>query len=181
MCRLCHTGVEDEEHFVCTCPAYQSIREQYPDLFGSQPSLRQIMATPDQRLLGRAILELRRRREQLLETPAHSLRGGRQTHLTDFFFTQRPAATTPPTPSPRGVTTDRAEELRARRRPRLAGYHAPRLHHQEIAAIRARHEHEIQRRVDSSRSAPAVVLRGAFTPPSPMYTLLHPTYGTGWE
>ena len=63
LCRLCHTGVEDEEHFVCTCPAYQSIREQYPGLFSTQPSLRQIMATSDQRLLGRVILELQRLRE----------------------------------------------------------------------------------------------------------------------
>ena len=130
----------------------------------------QIMATSDQRLLGRVILEFQRRREQLLETPLHPLRGGRQTHLTDFFLTQRLGTTTPPTPRPKGVTADRAEELRARRRPRLAGYHAPRLYHQEIAAIRARHEHEIQRRVDRLRSAPAVALRGAFTPPSPMYT-----------
>ena len=127
LCCLCHTRVEDEEHFVCTCPAYQSIREQYPDLFSTQPLLRQIMATSDQRLLGRVILEFQRRREQLLATPIHSLQGGRQTHLTDFFPAQRPITTTPPRPNQ--VTTDRAEELRARRRPRLVGYHAPRLYH----------------------------------------------------
>ena len=57
LCRLCHEAVEDEEHFVCTCQAYQGIREQYPSLFSTQPSLRQIMATSDQRLLGRALLE----------------------------------------------------------------------------------------------------------------------------
>lgn len=179
LCRLCYTVVEDEEHFVCTCPAYQSVREQYPSLFRTQPSLRQIMATSDQRLLGRVILELQRRREQLLETQVHSLRGGRQTHLKDFFLSQRPAVTTPPRPI--GVTIGRAEELRARRRPRLAAYRAPRLHHQEIAAICARHEHEIQRRVERLRSASAGALRGAFTPPFPMYTLLNPTYDTGWH
>ena len=137
------------------------------------------MATSDQRLLGRVILELQRRREQLLETLVHSLRGGRQTHLTDFFLSQRPDITTLPRST--GVMTSRAEELRARRRPRLAGYHAPRLYHQEIATIRARHEHEIQRRVDHLHSAPAVALREAFTPPSQMYTLLHPTYDTRWH
>ena len=180
LCRLCHTGVEDEEHFVCTCSAYQSIREQYPSLFSTQPTLRQIMTTSDQRLLGRVILEFQRRREQLLETPVHSLRGGRQTHLTDFFLSQSPATITTLS-RPTGVTTRRAEELRARRRPRLAGYHAPRLYHQEIAAIRARHEHEIQRRVDHLRSAPAGALQGVLTPPSQMYTLLNPTHDTGWH
>ena len=79
------------------------------------------------------------------------------------------------------MTTNRAEELRARRRPRLVGYRAPRLHHQEIAAIRARHEHEIQRRVDRVRAAPAGVIQGALTPPSQMDTLLNPTHDTGWH
>ena len=79
------------------------------------------------------------------------------------------------------MTTDRAEELRAQRRPRLAGYRAPRLYHNEIAAIRARHEHEIQKGVDRLRSAPTGVLQGVLTPPCPMYTLLNPTYDTGWH
>ncbi|KAI5075465.1 hypothetical protein GOP47_0009541 [Adiantum capillus-veneris] len=90
-------------------------------------------------------------------------------------------------PTQEGVTLQRAEDLRARRRPRASGYQTPVLHEREITEIRARHQRRLQeqRRIQGQITHlhlhPETMLQGIFTSPSPMYHILHPHYGTGWS
>ena len=35
ICTLCRNGIEDETHFLITCPCYKEIRAKFPDLFSS--------------------------------------------------------------------------------------------------------------------------------------------------
>ena len=48
-CWVCREVVESEEHFVCTCRAYEGIRDKYGILFTGQPTIRQLMESKDQR------------------------------------------------------------------------------------------------------------------------------------
>lgn len=177
-CRVCREEVESEEHFVCTCRAYEGIRGRYESLFAGQPTLRQLMESRDQRQLGLFILEIQRYRETLLEPAATTAEGGRQSHLTDFF--QRLAV--PPAPTtPRGVTLPQAEQIRARRRPRVPGYRTPRLYHRQIQEIRTRHYHAVQERRARMMADPMAFIRVALAPDPPMYHVLHPHISTGWS
>ena len=164
LCRICRVEVESEEHYTCRCSAYTDIRERYPTLFTGSPTLREIMDTEDPRRLGQFLLDIQRHREEMLTT-THSTPGeARQTQLTDFFQRARPPTFTPP----QGVTLQQAEEVRARRRPRVRGYRTPRLHQREIAEIGARHQREMQTRVDQIRSNPEAILQSLFTPYRPI-------------
>lgn len=176
ICRLCREEVETEDHFVCRCRAHQGVRDRYAGLFEEHSSLHQLMEASDQRQLGRLLLELHSSRERLLQTPAPT-RGGRQSQLTDFFQRAMPV----PADVPRGVTAQRAEELRARRRPRQTGHRAPRLRHREIAAIRMRHQMETQERLARFHSDSGYMFMPFTASASAMYDILYPSYGTGWS
>ena len=176
ICRLCQEEVESEEHYVCRCRAYGDIRERYTTIFHGHLSLREIMESADQRRFGQFLVEIQHQREALLRVPT-TASGGRQSQLTDFFHRSTPV----PSPTQEGVTLQRAEDLRARRRPRAPGYRTPILHQGEIIEIRARHQRHIQERVAHLHSHPEIMFHGIFTSPSPMYQILHPHYGTGWS
>lgn len=70
----------------------------------------------------------------------HTLYKWQQSQLTNYFVWTTPVIDTQVI----RVTTQRAEELRALRQPKLPGYKAPRLYHWEIVAILTRHQQEIQ-------------------------------------
>ena len=61
LCRLCHTEVELEEHYVCRRPLFYEIRVRYHCLFreGFGP-LSRVMDYQDHRCLGLFLVELRR-------------------------------------------------------------------------------------------------------------------------
>ena len=134
------------------------------------------MESAYQRRFGQFLLEAQHHRETLLRTHT-TKRGGRQSQLTDFFERSTPVSTL----ASEGVTLQRAEDLRTRRRPRAPGYQTPRLHQREITEIRARHQHLIQERLTHLHSHPEIMLQGILASPSPMYPILHPQYGTGWS
>ncbi|MCO5582026.1 hypothetical protein L7F22_035916 [Adiantum nelumboides] len=58
ICRVCAKEVESEEHYVCSCQAYQEIRSRYTVLFAGHPTLREIMETRDQSQMGRFLLKI---------------------------------------------------------------------------------------------------------------------------
>lgn len=176
ICRLCQEEIESEEHYVCRCRAYSDIRERYTTIFSGHPSLHQIMESADQRKFGQFLLEAQRHRETLLQTHITE-RGGRQSQITDFFERPTPVSTL----ASEGVTLERAEDIRTRRRSRAPGYQTPRLHQREITEIRARHQLLIQERLTHLHSHQEIMLQGIFASPSPMYHILHPQYGTGWS
>lgn len=178
ICRICREEVESEEHFVCRCRAYEDIRGRYGTLFTGQPSLRELMESRDQRHFGRFLSEIHRHRDTLLDPGTTTTEGGRQSCLTDFF--QR-VITAPAPTTEKGVTLQQAEQIRARRRPRVPGYRAPRLYHRQIEEIQTRHQQTLQERLARMRADPAAFIRAAFTPDPPMYHVLHPHFGTGWS
>ncbi|KAH7443347.1 hypothetical protein KP509_02G030300 [Ceratopteris richardii] len=124
ICRVCRVEIEDEEHFVCRCSAYDGIRGRYGTLFTGQPTLREIMDSRDQRQLGRFLLEIQSHRDSLLQPTVAAHTGGRQSQFTEFFIPRRAAALPPSAHTPRGVTLQQAQAARARRRPRARGYRA---------------------------------------------------------
>lgn len=178
ICRICRDEVESEEHFVCRCSAYADIRGRYESLFRGQPTLREIMASRDQRQLGRYLIEIQRHRDMLLLPPTEPQTGGRQSQLTAFF--QRTTPVPLPDP-PRGVTLQQAETCRRRRRPRAPGCQPPRLHSRQIAEILAREHGAVAMRLAKMRADPAAFIRAALAPDPPMYHILHPPISTGWS
>lgn len=176
VCRLCREEVESEEHYVCRCRAYTAIRERYPILFREPHSLRQIFEAADQRILGRFILDIQRHRETSLQAQT-APKGGRQTQITTFFQRSTPL----PAPTQQGITLQRAQTLRARRRQRTPGFRTPRLYQREMTEIRAQFHREGAERLARFRADPGMFFRELWTPPSLMYTILHPQYGTGWS
>lgn len=178
ICRLCRQEVECEDHFVCRCPHYTEIRARYPTLFGRpEVSLQSVMTSLDQRLLGRFLRDMYQHRERGLQTDSAQVR---QTQLTDFF---RPATPTQPhAPSPHGVTLDRAQELRAQRRPRVPGMRSrlSQRHRQEVCRIRQHFESQFLRRGTASDIDMADIMR-SLTTGSRMYHILHPPISTGWS
>ena len=138
MLPLHRVEIEDEEHFVCRCRAYDGIRGRYEALFTGQPTLREIMASRDQRQLGRFLVEIQRHRDTILQTTTVDQRGGRQTQLTDFFSLRHTPAPPLVAVTQRGVTLQQVETSRARRRPRTTGGQGARLHRLQITEIQTR-------------------------------------------
>lgn len=182
LCRLCHTEVESEEHYVCRCPVYYEIRGRYHCLFrdGFGP-LRSVMDYQDQRCLGYFLMELRRHRESLLRAQRTEATSS-QTQITRFFG----PIDTPAVPTVsvdhtstidlrRGVLVDRVTVLRATRRPRPKGTRPLRPHQRRIEEIFTRHEETMR----CSRAAMADL--GSLLAPCPMMDLLESHFGTGWE
>ena len=75
ICRLCRVEVESEEHFVCRCSTYSTIRERYPSLFREHHTLQELFERADQHRLGAFLLEIQRQRERSLQEPI-TQRGG---------------------------------------------------------------------------------------------------------
>ncbi|KAH6554830.1 hypothetical protein KP509_1Z303800 [Ceratopteris richardii] len=176
ICRVCRVEMEDEEHFVCRCSAYDGIRGRYETLFAGQPTLREIMDSRDQRQLGRFLLEIQSHRDSLLQPTVALHTGGRQSQLTDFFIPRRAAALPPSAHIPSGVTLQQAQISRARRRPRDIGYRAPRLHRHQIAEIQDCDHRAMEERRSQMMADPVAAIRVALTPSPPMYHILHPTH-----
>ena len=174
ICKLCSTEVESEEHYVCRCPAYRGIRERYSSLFSEHLTLQQLLQTSDQRRLGTFLLDIQRHRERALQEMTTVGGDLQQTRLTDFFQRSTPPSTTE-------VTLERAKSLRSSRRLRAPGFRLPRLHSREIANIKHRYYPEREARITQARADPGSTLQELFTPPSLLYTLLHPHIDTGWR
>ena len=176
ICRLCRVEVESEEHFVCRCSTYSTIRERYPSLFREHHTLQELFERADQHRLGAFLLEIQRQRERALQEPITQRGGLQQTRLTDYFQRSTLGATIR-----LGVSLERAERLRSRRRTRAPGFQLPRLHCREIAEIRQRHQREREDRVAQLRADPTRFIRELHSPPSLLDTLLYPHIDTGWR
>ncbi|KAH7282169.1 hypothetical protein KP509_35G016300 [Ceratopteris richardii] len=120
----------------------------------------------DQRRLGSFLTTTYERRERSLE-PTHQPRVSTKQTITQFF--QR-AKQHPRGPSI-GLTLNKIVAQRARRRPRMGGYHRPRLYQEDISRIRTAYDHMMEH---GHTTTPWVVfLQEALRPP-PMYHILHP-------
>jgi hypothetical protein len=67
-CKLCNLGVEDEDHFLLVCPAYQSVRERFR---GSLPltaitPLAELLSCQQQGILARFLVQCQTIRSELL-------------------------------------------------------------------------------------------------------------------
>ena len=164
---------------MCRCRAYAQIRDRYEALFRGHPTLREIMDSRDQRQLGRFLLEIQSHRDTLLQTHTATQTEGRQSQLTDFF--QRITVSPSPPGTQRGVTLPQAEAIRARRRPRVAGYRGASLHRRQIEEIQAREHRALEERLAQMRADPTAFIRAALAPDPPMYHILHPPFSTGWS
>jgi hypothetical protein len=75
-CKLCNLGaVEDEDHFLLVCPAYQSVRERFK---GSLPlttitPLAELLSCQQQSILARFLVQCQTIRSELLHQTKRQL------------------------------------------------------------------------------------------------------------